>query len=147
MATSNPVTGAEFEKTALRQFGKLGYATLERGFAVDVGVAEVKKAHRFDLGSHDEKLLVGCKAHTWTSGGNAPSAKLSVWNEAMYYFLTAPSAYRKVLFTLRSERNGETLAQHYVKRYRHLIPPGVEIWEYDPASDTVAVIDSFGASG
>ena len=52
---------------------------------------------------------------------------MSVWNEAMYYFLAAPSLFRKKLFVLKSVRNGETLAQYYIKGYAHLIPFGVEI--------------------
>ena len=60
-----------------------------------------------------------------------PSAKLTVWNEAMYYFAVAPTQYRKILFVLKSIRGSESLAQHYIKRYEHLIPPGVELWEYD----------------
>ena len=51
----------------------------------------------------------------------------------MYYFLLAPGRFRKVLFVLRdfSKRRGETLAEYYVRNYAHLIPEGVEIWEYE----------------
>ena len=71
------------------------------------------------------------KCHTWTEGGNAPSAKLTVWNEAMLYFACAPPKYRKLLVVQRSLRGSETLAEHYLKRYRHLVPGGVELWEFD----------------
>jgi hypothetical protein len=51
----------------------------------------------------------------------------------MYYFLAAPAEYKKVMFVLRdvSESRSETLLQYYLKTYSHLIPPGVEFWEYD----------------
>lgn len=63
---------------------------------------------------------------------------MTVWNEAMYYFMVATSKYRKILFVLRDERkrNGETLASYYIRTYEHLIPPGVEIWEYSEKTQT-----------
>ena len=70
-----------------------------------------------------------CLLSTWTGGGNAPSAKLSVWNEAMLYFMVAPPHYRKILVALDDRRGLELLAAHYVKRFAHLVPTGVEIWE------------------
>jgi hypothetical protein len=68
-----------------------------------------------------------------------PSAKMTVWNEAMYYFVCAPSGYRKILFVLRDLRstNKEALADYYVRTYGHLIPSDVEIWEYDDKSEKV----------
>lgn len=67
-----------------------------------------------------------------------PSAKLTVWNEAMYYFSVTPSDYRKILFVLRdySESRKQTLAEYYIRNYEHLIPSSVEIWEYDPNLST-----------
>jgi hypothetical protein len=66
-------------------------------------------------------------------GRNAPSAKLTVWNEAMYYFHASPPEYRKILFVLKhfSDKRKETLGQYYIRTYSHLIPQGVEVWEYD----------------
>ena len=58
--------------------------------------------------------------------GITASAKMSVWNEAMYCFLVALNEYRKILFVLKSTRRGETLTNYYIKRYEHLIPRGVE---------------------
>ena len=59
-----------------------------------------------------------------------PSAKLTVWNEAMYYFYIAPKNYRKIFFVLKHLRRGVSLATYYVANYEHLIPDDVEIWEY-----------------
>ena len=56
----------------------------------------------------------------------------------MLYFSLAPSDCRKILFVLRdwSEKRGESLAQYYVKTHSHLIPGGVEIWEYDESKSS-----------
>ncbi|HEX9921026.1 MAG TPA: hypothetical protein VGD99_00035 [Anaerolineae bacterium] len=126
----NPHIGSRFEQQAQRFFSQSGLQ-LERNFPIDVGVTDMKKPHKFDLGSEVPPVLVECKAHTWTEGGNSPSAKLSVWNEAMYYFAAAPTHFRKILFVLKGVRGNKTLAQYYIGRYEHLIPAGVEIWEFD----------------
>lgn len=100
---------------------------------IPVGVETLTKEHSFDLGCLNQKVIVECKSHKWTSGGNVPSAKLTVWNEAMYYFLSAPKHYRKIMFVLRdySQKRQETLAEYYIRTYRHLVPGDVEFWEYD----------------
>lgn len=136
MANSdNPARGAAFEELARRFFERRGLV-LTAGYPVEVGAGAVRKPRKFDLGCSEPATLVECKSHTWTEGGNAPSAKLSVWNEAMFYFSLAPQRYRKILIALANDRQGQSLAQHYVKRFSHLVPVGVEIWEidYDGAS-------------
>ena len=86
MANSdNPGRGAKFEDAVRRFFLNHGLR-LEANYTVDVGAASVRKPRRFDLGCVEPAMLVECKSHSWTEGGNAPSAKLSVWNEAMFYF-------------------------------------------------------------
>ena len=47
----------------------------------------------------------------------------------MFYFMIAPKNYRKILAVLTDWRGSESLADHYVRRFRHLVPQGVEIWE------------------
>lgn len=98
-----------------------------------IGIGDKKKEHRFDLGSASAEIIVECKSHKWTASGNVPSAKMTVWNEAMYYFAIAPEDYRKILFVLRdySDKKGETLAEYYIRTHEHLVPDEVEIWEYD----------------
>lgn len=129
---SNSQVGKDFELIAKNFFSMQGIE-LQHGHKVLVGVNEKKKAHSFDLGCASKKWIVECKSHRWTSGNNVPSAKMTVWNEAMYYFLVAPPEYKKVMFVLRhvSESRSETLLQYYLNTYSHLIPPGVEFWEYD----------------
>lgn len=128
--SSNPGRGRDFELAVQAWLGTQGISTRQH-FSVNVGAASDRRPHKFDLGCNDPPRLVECKRHTWTSGGNAPSAKLTVWNEAMHYFACAPVQYQKMLVVLRSLRNGESLAEHYIRRYGHLVPKGVEIWEFD----------------
>ena len=137
---SNADVGSDFEKMAQEWWFLNKGIRLQRNYRVRVGLAK-KKERKFDLGSNDPRVLVECKSHKWTGGGNVPSAKITVWNEAMYYFLLAPPGFRKVLFVLRdfSERRGESLAEYYVRHHSHLIPDDVEIWEYDESNMTAAV--------
>jgi hypothetical protein len=127
-SADNPSKGRKFEEIVRDFFSRAGF-NLEHDFSVDVGVSSFRKPHRFDLGCAKPPILVECKNHTWTGGGNAPSAKLSVLNEAMFYFFAAPPQYRKILVSLQHSRGAETLAEHYLRRFRHLVPRGVEIWE------------------
>ncbi|MCA8114956.1 hypothetical protein [Burkholderia cepacia] len=140
-AISNAHAGREFEASARRFFANRGI-DLSQNLKVMVGISAQKKNHAFDLGCDERKIIVECKSHRWTSTSNIPSAKLTVWNEAMYYFSLAPTDYRKVMFVLRDEcsKRGLTLATYYLKNYDHLIPPDVEFWEYDEsAHDAVCV--------
>ncbi len=131
-AISNAHVGRDFEALAQKVLARHGIDT-QACFIVPIGITSHKKDHKFDLGSVKPKLIVECKSHRWTKGDNVPSAKLIAWNEAMYYFAIAPHDYRKILFVLKAARasNGETLAEYYMRTHQHLIPPGVEIWEYD----------------
>jgi len=127
--------GSEFELNASQFFQNQGI-NLASNFKIEVGVSKLKKEHAFDLGCAEQKILVECKAHTWTAGGHVPSAKLTVWNEAMYYFFTAPSDFRKILFVQYdfNARRNETLAEYYIRTYQHLIPDDVELWEYNEST-------------
>jgi hypothetical protein len=137
----NPGKGAAFEN-AVQQFLASQAIAVRKNYTLEVGVALKKRPRKFDLGSDQPKLVVECKSHSWTEGGNAPSAKMAVWNEAMYYFSLVPPGYRKALFVLlsRFEPEGETLLQYYVRRFDHLIPAGVEIWEYDQSSGSALLM-------
>lgn len=130
-ASSNAQVGRDFEIVAQKFFALQGI-DLQFGHSVDIGISG-KKKHFFDLGCSSKKWLVECKSHRWTAGHNVPSAKLTVWNEAMYYFHAAPAEYRKIMFVLRDLRRGtgESLASYYLRNYSHLVPAGVEFWEYD----------------
>ena len=138
-AISNADVGSDFETAAQEWFLKEG-VRLQRNYGVEVGFSTMKE-RKFDLGSSEPPVLVECKSHKWTSGDKVPSAKITVWNESMYYFLLAPPGFRKVLFVLRdvSEKRGESLAEYYVRNHSHLIPNDVEILEYDDSNMTAAV--------
>jgi hypothetical protein len=134
---SNAHVGSEFELTAYKFFLDQKII-LTASFNLPIGVKEKKKNHAFDLGCANQKILVECKSHCWTNGSNVPSAKLTVWNEAMYYFHLAPGDYRKIMFVLKHycERRHITLAQYYLDNFKHLIPAGVEFFEYDEGLKT-----------
>ncbi|MFJ7370947.1 hypothetical protein ACIQVU_16090 [Lysinibacillus sp. NPDC098008] len=140
---SNAHVGRDFEDIAYVYFTEQGYQIIK-----DVGLPiglERKKNHRFDLGSSSDatdKIIIECKSHRWTSGDNVPSAKLTVWNEAMYYYHLAPPEYRKIFFVLRdySNKRNETLGEYYIRTYGHLIPNDVEIMEYDEDLKTVRIL-------
>ena len=130
-AKSNTQVGRDFEKTAMQFFSTRGLS-LQENVSVDIGINGTRP-HRFDLGNLIEKILVECKSHTWTEGGNVPSAKMTTWDQAMYFFYVAPKGYRKVFFVLKdySKKKKETLAEYYIRTKSHLIPTDVEIWEFD----------------
>jgi hypothetical protein len=141
-AASNAQVGRDFEDIAQRFFADQGIA-LQRNFAIEVGIGPLSKLHSFDLGCSTQKMLVECKCHRWTSGHNVPSAKLTVWNEAMYYFYAAPFQYKKVLFVLHDLRrgSGESLTAYYLRTFGHLVPAGVEFWEYNETSGLAQRVD------
>ena len=118
-------------------FAKQGIRLSPR-FAVDIGLSK-QKQHCFDLGSSAAKVIVECKSHRWTEGGNVPSAKMTVWNEAMYYFHLAPKEFRKYLFVLHDKREkvGESLLNYYKRTHVHLIPEDVDFLEWDEATGDI----------
>ena len=139
-AESNTQVGRDFEIKAQVFFTQEGL-DLTPCMAVEIGI-NGRKLHNFDLGDDRKKVIVECKAHTWTEGGNVPSAKMTAWNQAMFFFHAAPSGYRKILFVLRnfSQKRNETLGEYYIRTNHHLIPKDVEIWEYDEKLETAKKI-------
>ena len=147
-SVSNAHVGRDFESVAKEYFRQQGIS-LDSNYSVPVGVASAKKNRQFDLGAAEPAVLVECKSHRWTTGGNVPSAKITVWNEAMYYFHLAPPEFRKVLFVLRdfSEKRDETLAAYYARNYGHLVPLDVDILEYDEKSGEVRSVLTTASTG
>jgi hypothetical protein len=132
-AISNAHVGRDFERAVASYLGD----TLQSSFSLDIGFTKLK-SHRFDLGCAEKKVIVECKSHTWTAGGNVPSAKLTTWDQAMLYFSLAPDCYRKIFAVKHDVRNksgnAESLADYYIRTHGHVIPGGVEIWELDESS-------------
>jgi hypothetical protein len=138
---SNAHAGREFEEIALNYFESINIM-LHKTLTLPIGAGNVKKLHTFDLGCNSSEhgnIIVECKSHTWTSGGNVPSAKLTVWNEAMYYFFLASKDYRKIFFILKdySLKRRQTLGDYYIRTYNHMIPYDVEVLEYDTITQKV----------
>ena len=131
-STSNAHVGRAFEERARKVLAEKGLR-LESDHKVPCGLGPVRKNHAFDLGSGTPKVIVECKSHTWTSGGNVPSAKMKNWAEAMFYFHMAPQDYRKIFVVERSVRRGrpESLLAYFLRTQAHMIPPDVEFWELD----------------
>ena len=131
---SNAHVGRDFEN-AIQSYFEKNNLSLNEHVSVQIGI-NGKKYHSFDLGNEEKKVLVECKAHKWTESDKVPSAKLTVWNEAMFFFYAAPPGFRKLLVVLHdfSSKRNETLGEYYIRTYAHLIPKDVEIWEYNEIS-------------
>lgn len=142
-SVSNTQVGNDFEAKAHVYFANTEKLVLQKIFPLQIGVDGKTGTRRFDLGAHDPAVLVECKSHRWTESWNMPSAKVTVWNEAMCYFHLAPQHFRKVLFVLKhvNPETGKNLARYYVDNYNHLIPNSVEIIEFDEDMGTAAHIN------
>lgn len=141
-AISNVHAGREFEEAARLFFESTGIS-LGAAFPVPIG-GRIKRPHDFDLGSENPPILVECKSYTWTETGKPPSAKIRGMNEVMLLFSMSPPHYRKMLFVLKHlhHRTQQSLATYYVRTQGHLIPQGVEIWEFDLDTKTAAPVFS-----
>lgn len=144
-AISNAHVGREFEALAKKVLEKEGFP-LESNFPLEIGWNTATRPHKFDLGSKEPPVIVECKTHTWTEGKRVPGAKLKNWSEAMLYFGLAPKNYKKIFFVLKDRRveEGETLGAYYLRTHYHLIPEGVEFWEYETISGKVTVLKKHG---
>ena len=140
-ANSNTQVGIDFENLALSYFST-DIPTLTKNFKLEIGLHE-KKLHNFDIGCADSKVIIECKSHTWTSGGNVPSAKLTTWDQAMLYFYLAPRSYRKIFFVKKdiNPKTKESLCEYYLRTHPHVIPDEVEFWEIDEDKGEVEKID------
>ena len=120
--------GASFEVIAKEVISAQKRVALAKDVVIQIGLYHDKKKHKFDLGNIQEKILIECKHHAWTASG-----KMTIWNEAMLYFILTPKDYTNILFVKKSlhSKKKETLAEYYFRTYSHLIPNNVEIWEYD----------------
>ena len=134
---SNAHVGRDFVELAKKFFEQEGI-TLGMEYGLPIGVGQHKKKHCYDLGCSDKRIIIECKSHKWTESDKVPSAKMTVWNQEMFYFLLAPKEYRKIFFILKdfSRKRKETLGQYYIRTYDHLIPYDVEFWEYDEQAST-----------
>jgi hypothetical protein len=81
------------------------------------------KLHAFDLVSTSRKYVCECKAYTWTTTGNAPSAKISTLLEAVQYLTALPDGLTPLLVMQRDlhRTRGESLADHFVRLNSYLL--------------------------
>ena len=131
-ARSNTHVGKDFEEKIQSYFQNQG-VELTPNVSVSIGINKKRKQHKFDLGNISKGIIVECKSHTWTESGNVPSAKMTTWDQAMYYFHACPPGYMKIFIALKdySFKRKETLCDYYLRTKDHLIPEDVEIWEFD----------------
>jgi hypothetical protein len=127
--------GSPLQYAARRFFEKSEGITLTEEYKLSVGLS-YKKERRFDLGSDRPPVIVECKSYRLNKSLPVPrSPNFSSWTEAMYYFHLAPEVYRKIFFVAEDIQGG-SVALRYVRGHRHLIPDGVEIWEFNERSQT-----------
>jgi hypothetical protein len=116
----------------MQYFKDEGY-NLDFNVKVNIGL-DHKKNKNYDLGSKDNKILIECKAHTWTRPDfRNPSAKLITWVSEMYKFQLCPEGFRKIFVVQYdySPKHNETLMQYFIRLNKHLIPDDVEMMEYN----------------
>jgi len=132
---SNTHVGRDFEEKIKTYFQKQ-CVSLTPNLSISIGINQKKKPHKFDLGNANKKIIVECKSHTWTESGNVPSAKITTWDQAMYYFHVCPPGYRKIFIVLKDycPKRRETLCEYYLRTKEHLISEDVEIWEFDQST-------------
>ncbi len=130
-ATSNTQVGIDFENLIFELFSAK-FPSLKKPFPLPVGHGK-KKDHKFDMGCSEQRVIIECKSHTWTEGDNIPSAKLTTWDQAMFYFFLAPKDYKKIFVAKHDVRpkSAETLCAYYLRTHFNVIPEGVEFWEVD----------------
>lgn len=132
-AISNAHVGREFEELILDYFQKDGL-DIYLHITIPIGIeGKRKKPKQFDMGDHDSKIIIECKAMTWTVSNGIPSSKLTKWNYEMFNFFLAPKKYRKMFVVQKSfnENKNQTLAEYYIDKNFHLIPDDVEFYEFD----------------
>lgn len=89
-----------------------------------------KQQCSFDLGSDD--VLIACQVQQWTKRDAVPRDAFVRWSGILYRFSLAPGYCRKILAVAASRNQaGESLARVFVVSHGHLIPPGVEIWQFE----------------
>jgi len=117
----NPARGKRFQLTAARVLGNWFGVEFETDVPIPIG--DPPKLHRFDLVSPGADHVGECKSYTWTKTGNVPSAKMAFANEAVFYLQHLVDVAHRFVVLRRTThpKRSETLADYYVRTYRHLI--------------------------
>ena len=129
---SNKQIGAKFERQTQECFKSKGII-LELHKKIEIGYsAKIVKKHEFDLGN--DEILVECKSSSWTKEDHVPSAKITNWNCAMYYFHLASKKIKKYFVVKKycsKKRNNMTLLDFYLEYKSQFIPTDVILIELD----------------
>jgi hypothetical protein len=135
----NPSVGKKFQSLTAELLSKHFDKDFISEIAINIG--NPLKAHKFDLVSKDNTVVVECKCYTWTEGQNNPSAKMATLNEAVLYFKLLPDSWKKVIAMKKSvhPRRSKTLADYYKRRYEFVLD-GITIIEIDVDTQTVKII-------
>jgi hypothetical protein len=120
--------GKQFQAVVKRALEERYDEPFEAEVMLPIGIPP--KLHAFDLVSRSRNVACECKAYTWTSGGNAPQAKISNLREAASYLSLLKLDAVKVLAMQpsRHPRNGESLAGYFSRLNGHLLE-GIQIIE------------------
>lgn len=138
--SDNPRIGAEFQKKVKDWFNANYGNTFSEEVKIPIGAIGVDRSeykdHKFDVVSKDLNFVIECKCYTWTDSGNVPSAKMGTMNEAAFYLSLLPPSFKKLIVMLdcKSEKRSETLAQYYLRTYRHLLGD-IVVAEFDPKTE------------
>ena len=129
--SENPRIGREFQEKVKEWFEINEQLRFELEHPILIGVPA--KPHKFDIVDESENIVIECKAYTYTSTGNIPSAKLTTLNEAVFYFSFLPSQTQKILVMAYAThpKRKETLAEYYIRINEHLLGD-VKVWEFNP---------------
>ena len=128
--SENPKVGRDFQQfVAQRLSDELNHLfTLEYPY----GIGTPAHPHKFDCVSEDRTIVVECKCYTWTVGGNIPSAKMAMLDEALFYMSFLPVDVTKIIALNKatSPDKAETFAEYFFRIKRHLMRD-VQIYEID----------------
>ena len=129
--SENPRIGREFQEKVKQWFETNAQLHFELEYPILIGLPA--KPHKFDIVDESENIVIECKAYTYTSTGNIPSAKLTTLNEAIFYFSFLPSQTKKILVMAYAThpKRKETLAEYYVRINGHLLGDE-KVWEFNP---------------
>ncbi len=138
--SENPKVGKDFENRTL-EWAKLHF-DCDFDLEKPVEIGNPPKPHKFDLVSKDESIVIECKCHTWTEGGNVPSAKLAILDEAILYMRSISHPAKKIIAMRMawSEKRKMTLAEYFCEKKGHLLGD-IAVWELDDHGDFRLVRD------
>ncbi len=128
--SENLEVGKAFERL-VKEWAEL-YYDCEFDSEKPVRIGDPPKPHKFDLVSIDENIVIECKCYTWTEGGNVPSAKLAMLDEAILYLRSISFPAKKIIAMRFSwdEKKKKSLATYFCEKKGHLLGD-ISVYEFD----------------